>query len=249
MSQRSSVLSVFVGDPARVAGHSRPLNPGAHTVFEVETLPQADSETIATAATAKVFVVDDDDAMRDSLEALFHAAGIDAVTFPSVETFLARWDPQQCGCLILDVKMPGKGGLALQEHLRTGGWWVPIIFITGFGEIPMAVRAMQAGAVDFLEKPVNEDQLLQRVRTALRLSGNGNGALTGMRARIERLTDREREVLDMVLAGRSTREIADLLFRSEKTIEFHRRNIMKKLGVGNVVELVRVVTAATMGAR
>lgn len=214
-------------------------------MLELEPLAEA---RIATAVSGgKVFVVDDDDAMRDSLEALFHAAGINAVTFPSVESFLTDWAPQECGCLILDVKMPGKGGLALQEQLRTGGWWVPIIFITGFGEIPIAVRAMQAGAIDFLEKPVNEDQLLQRVRAALRFHNGHNGTPPGMRARIDRLTDREREVLDMVLGGSSTREIADLLFRSEKTIEFHRRNIMKKLGVNNVVELVRVVTAASMG--
>ena len=196
----------------------------------------------------KVCVVDDDEAMRDSLEALFHSAGIDARCFDSVDAFLEGWNADECGCLILDVKMPGKGGLALQEQLRTGGWWVPIIFITGFGEVPIAVRAMRDGAVDFLEKPINEDQLLDCVRAAMQLSGSRNGVPTSIRARINRLTDREREVLDMVLAGHSTRQIADRLYRSEKTIEFHRRNIMKKLGVNNVVELVRAVTAASMGA-
>ncbi len=216
-------------------------------MLQLETLQESQDGTLPQSPGAKVYVVDDDDAMRDSLEALFHSAGIDAVAYPTVEAFLSHWDPAECACLVLDVKMPGKGGMALQEHLRASGWHVPIIFVTGFGEIPMAVRAMQAGALDFLEKPVNEDQLLQRVRAAMRHAGNGNGTLLGMRARIERLTDREREVLDMVLAGNSTREIADQFFRSEKTIEFHRRNIMKKLGVQNVVELVRAVTAASVG--
>lgn len=193
-----------------------------------------------------VFVVDDDAAICESLLWLLEAEGLRVATFTSAEAFLAAWRPQQPGCLVLDVRMRGMSGLELQARLAEQGAPLPIIMLTGHGDVPMAVRAVRAGALDFLEKPVSNDVLLARVRRALELDSQRRAAEAGHRAvqtRLDTLTAREREVLELVVAGRANKQIAATLGIHEKTVEVHRRHVFQKLGVHSTVELVRLVMA------
>jgi RNA polymerase sigma factor (sigma-70 family) len=194
-----------------------------------------------------VFVVDDDPAVRDAVSVLVGSAGYRVETFASAEDFLSRRSGDERGCLIADVRMPGLSGLDMQEKLAEGGSLLPVIFITGYGEVPAAVRAMKNGAVDFLQKPFSDSTLLDRVRVAIRRSEESreNDEETArIRARLSGLTDREREILDLVVEGQSTKQIAATLKRAEKTVEFHRTNIMRKLDAPNVAALVRLVMQA-----
>jgi two-component system response regulator FixJ len=197
---------------------------------------------------SKVFVVDDDDAVRDSMGLSLRLAGHAVETFNSAMSFLAS-DAAQArrGCLITDIRMPDMDGLELQEELARRGSSMPVIVITGHGDIPLAVRAMKAGAVDFLEKPFAREVLLAAVKRALE-SGEqvAQSALNAaeVRERIESLTPREREVFDLVVAGKQSKVIAHELGAATRTIEVHRGRMMNKMKASSLQELVRMAMAA-----
>ena len=190
-----------------------------------------------------VYVVDDDDAVRDALGMLFRTAGLAVETYASAQAFLERARPPARSCLVLDVRMPGMDGASLQDELRTRGVRVPIVFITGHGSVPMAVAAMKKGAYDFVEKPFDHEQLLGRVLEALDDAGGAVRASPDVKARLARLSRREREVLSLVLAGKPSRQVATDLAISVKTVEFHRARIMQKVGVRSAAELFRACLA------
>ena len=195
------------------------------------------------ATEATVFVVDDDAAMRESLRFLVESVGLDVETFERAEDFLERYDPELPGCLILDVRMPEVSGLELQERLAECGSGLPIIMVTGYGDVPMAVRAMRNGAVDFIEKPFSDQHLIDRVQEAIardRLRRTERKGRESVARRVSTLSAREREVLDLVVTGKANKVIANDLGLSPKTIEVHRARLMKKLNVSSVAELVRL---------
>ena len=195
-----------------------------------------------------VFIVDDDPAVRDSLRWLLESMRLRVATFDSAEAFLKFYTMHMVGCLILDVRMPGMSGLQLQQHLTKQQYALPIIFITGHGDIPMAVRAMQAGAKYFLEKPFEDQLLLDYVNEALALDKENQQArlrLTTIRARIANLTDRETEVMDLVIRNHSNKEIAEKLGVSIKTVEFHRSHMMDKMHASSLIDLLNMVREAT----
>ena len=190
-----------------------------------------------------VYVVDDDEAVRDSLRWLLEANHYQVSCFARAEDFLAHYDPSRTACLILDVRMPGMSGLELQEQLVARGVNLPILFITGHGDVPMAVATMKKGAVDFIEKPFNEADL--RASVERMLAAAEDEAETRKRERereglLSRLTARERQVLECIVAGRLNKQIADDLGISIKTVEAHRANIMDKLNAGTVADLLRL---------
>jgi two-component system response regulator FixJ len=190
-----------------------------------------------------VFIVDDDAAIRRSLRFLIESVGLDVETYATAEQFLNAYDGSQPGCLILDVRMPGMGGLPLQDELAKRHIELPIIIVTGYAEIPMAVRAMKAGAVDFIEKPFSDQLLLEKVREVIdaymrrRQSSADRDVLA---ARFASLSAREREVLEGVVAGKANKVIALELGVGPKTVEAHRAKLMKKLGVDSLADLVRL---------
>jgi FixJ family two-component response regulator len=195
----------------------------------------------------RVFVVDDEPAVRNGLALLLRSAGLTAETFGSPEEFLARFDPGESGCLILDVSMPGLDGLALQLELAGRGSQLPIVFLTGNGDIPKSVRAMKQGAADFLTKPVDGERLLESVRQALETDRAGRRArfeLTEIRRRLSTLTPREREVLEAMIAGMLNKQIAAYLGAAENTIKIHRARVMTKMGAGSIAEIVRMTDRA-----
>jgi FixJ family two-component response regulator len=190
-----------------------------------------------------VFVVDDDPGVLRALTRLLVAAGFEARPFPSPAAFLEQHDPATPGCLVLDVALPGLDGLQLQQTLTASGAGRPIVFITGRGDIPSSVRAMKAGAVDFLTKPVNDRELLAAVRNAIELDRRARVAqveLDALGQRLASLTPREREVLAHVVAGRLNKQIAADLGTVEKTIKVHRARIMQKTAARSLAELVRI---------
>jgi len=190
-----------------------------------------------------VYVVDDDEAVRDSLSWLLEANHYTVECFDSAEAFLAAFDPDRLACLILDVRMPGMSGLELQEHLLARGVRLPILFVTGHGDVPMAVSTMKKGAGDFIEKPFNEAELRASVERLLQAARAASSASKGARERADllaRLTQREQQVLDCIVAGRLNKQIADDLGISIKTVEAHRANIMDKLNVSTVAHLLRL---------
>jgi len=190
-----------------------------------------------------VFVVDDDQAMRDSLTWLIESAGLRVQAFGSAEEFLRVYYPGQAGCLLLDVRMPGMSGLELQANLARQEIRIPVIIITGHGDVAMAVKAMRAGALDFIEKPFDHEALLPSLRMALDADRRRRGDRS-QRAEIARrlaeLTPREHEVMEMVIDGRSNREIAVALGVSTKTVEAHRARVMDKMRAQSLAELVRL---------
>ena len=192
---------------------------------------------------ATVFIVDDDEAVRNSLRLLVKSVGLTASTFQSAQEFLDNYDPAQPGCLVLDVRMPGMSGLELQQHLNTRGAVIPVLFITGHGDIPMAVEAMQQGAFDFLQKPFRDQNLIDRVRRALD-KDKANRAELLQRARIlerrDALTPREREILDLVTSGKANKVMAADLGLSQRTVEIHRAHVMEKMGASSLAQLVRM---------
>ena len=201
----------------------------------------------AAAGERTVFVVDDDDAVRDALGMLFRTAGLHVESFPSAASFLERQIPDRACCLVLDIRMPDITGIALHEELLRRGARIPVIFITGHGDIPMAVAAVKKGAHDFIEKPFDESRLLEQVLGAIDLPAARQDPARQDAAGAERLaqlSDREREVLERVLAGKSSRQIAEALHISAKTVEFHRARIMGKLGVRSAAELFRLCLSA-----
>jgi RNA polymerase sigma factor (sigma-70 family) len=194
-----------------------------------------------SAASPLVCVVDDDEALRDSLRWLLESAGYRTALYPTAERFLACQRSAGASCLVLDVRMPGLTGLELQQELNRRGQPLPIIFITGHGDVPMAVEAVRNGAFHFLEKPFDDAQLLEVIDQA----ASGADAHTDRAqrcraaARLATLTQREREVLDLVVNGRKNKQIAESLGISIKTVEAHRAHAMEKMGVATVAELVR----------
>jgi two-component system response regulator FixJ len=194
-----------------------------------------------------VFVVDDDRAMRDSLRWLLESVGLTVRTYSTAAAFLREYEPAQPGCLVLDVRMPGMSGLDLQAELVRRGAGLPTIVVTGHAEVPMAVRAVKAGAVDFIEKPFSDQHLLDRVRQALeidRLEREVRHRREAARRRLESLTARERQVLGLVVAGKANKEIAATLGLSPKTVEVHRAHVMSKMAVDSLAELIRVALLA-----
>ena len=189
-----------------------------------------------------VFVVDDDQAMRDSLCMLLESVGVACRTFPSANDFLASCDPEHEGCLLLDVRMPGMSGMELLEMLKSRGILLPPILITGHGDVPMAVRALKQGAYDFIQKPFNTQELLDRIHSAIQMDGENRLHLREIerrRAHLDTLTKREAEVVDLIVAGNSSKVIAMKLGISPKTVDAHRANILKKLDVRTVAEIVQ----------
>ena len=199
---------------------------------------------------ATVFVVDDDEAVRSSLRLLLKSRGIPAVTHGSAAEFLANYDPEHPGCIILDVRMPGMSGLELQHELNRRGAIIPVIFITGHGDVPMAVEAMQHGAVDFLQKPFSDQDLTDRIHRALE-TDRRNRALLGekdrIRARLSALTRREMQVLRLVTLGKSNKVVAADLGVSQRTVEIHRAHLMEKMEATSLAHLVRMTMIAGMG--
>lgn len=188
-----------------------------------------------------VFIVDDDLGVRQMIARMVRSVQLTPRTFDSVHEFLDQFDPAQPGCLVLDVRMPGESGLELQERLARMGVRIPIVFITGHGDIPMSVRAMKAGAVDFIEKPFHDQVLLDAIHTALardREQRKAESARADARARLATLTPREREVLSGVVAGLANKQIAAKLGTTEQTIKLHRGRVMNKMRADSVAELV-----------
>jgi FixJ family two-component response regulator len=189
---------------------------------------------------ATVFLVDDDEAVRDSVSLLLNTSGLRVRAFESAERFLESYRPEHAGCLLLDIRMPDMSGLKLQEVLVARRVRLPIIFITAHGDVPTAVEAVKMGAVQFLEKPFDDHRLLDLVREALTLDAGLRRTAesdASISARLDLLTRRERQVLEKVLAGKTSREIAEELFVSVKTIDFHRGRIMQKLQISSLREL------------
>jgi FixJ family two-component response regulator len=190
-----------------------------------------------------VFIVDDDLSVRRSTERLFRSAGLKVQTFTSAQEFLKSPRYEGPACLVLDVRMPGLSGIDLQRELTKGGIQIPIIFITGHGDIPMSVRAMKAGAVEFLTKPFRSRDLLDAVRAAIERdqSAHKERSETGaLRQLYEQLTPREREVMALVVAGLLNKQVASELATTERTIKFHRAHIMQKMRAESLADLVRM---------
>lgn len=193
--------------------------------------------------TARVFVVDDDDAIRDSISLLLETVDIPTTSFNSATEFLENFDPDAKGCLVLDIRMPKMSGLDLQAHLHEIDCKIPIVFITGHGDIPMAVEAMRSGAINFIRKPFSEQELLDCVNEALDVEANQrvhHEDVQAMRDKIEKLTPRELEVFERVSAGQANKVIAIELGISERTVEIHRGQVMNKTESRSLAELVRL---------
>lgn len=189
-----------------------------------------------------VFVVDDDEAMRDSIACLLESVNLPSRMFGDARAFLEFCDPQQQGCVLLDIRMPGMSGMELLENLKANGVTLPIIIITGHGDVPLAVRALKLGAFDFVQKPFNADDLLDRVYAALqqvRERRQNDRRLDRLRSHFDALTGREREIMELVVAGDPSKVIGMKLGISSRTVDIHRSNIMRKLNVRTVAELVQ----------
>ncbi|ROT45218.1 response regulator transcription factor [Pusillimonas sp. NJUB218] len=205
---------------------------------------------MTTIVSDTVFIVDDDEAVRDSLRWLLEANGYQVQAFESAEIFLDSYDPDQVGVLIADVRMPGMSGLELQEALIARNSPLPIVFITGHGDVPMAVSTIKKGAVDFLEKPFNESDLRTIVARMLEQAterASKAQAQKNHQAVLSRLTTREQQVLERIVAGRLNKQIAGDLNISIKTVEAHRANIMEKLQVTTVADLMKIALAGAEG--
>ena len=199
---------------------------------------------VTTTAPATVFIVDDDQGVRDSLGNLIRSVGLAVELFPSTEEFLARGERSRPGCLILDVRLPGRSGLDFQDDLARANMAVPIVFISAHSDIPMSVRAMKAGAVEFMTKPVRPQDLLDAIHAAIardRESLLHEEAVAKLTATLSTLTTREREVLDQIVTGLPNKLIAAALGLSEVTIKMHRGSVMRKTGAKSVADLVRMV--------
>ena len=197
-----------------------------------------------------VFIVDDDDAVRQFICGLLASVHLKAEAFSCAQQFLDAYDANRPGCLLLDIRMPGMSGLELQQELRSRGIDVPIVVLTGHANVQVAVRAMQMGAVDFIEKPFNNELLLARVQKAVAASLRAHGERTARRrieARLASLTPRERQVLDRVVVGEKNKLIANQLNISEKTVELHRANLMEKMKAGSLAQLIRMMVGPSTG--
>jgi FixJ family two-component response regulator len=196
-----------------------------------------------------VFVVDDDRAVRDSLALLVQSVGLEVETFAGAQDFLDAYRPERRGCLITDIRMPGMSGLDLQERLSADRYHIPVIVLTGFGDVPAAVRALKGGAIDFVEKPFNPQALLDLVHQAIAQDGELRERAARDSDRAERmalLTRREQDVMALVVAGKANKVIAMDLKISERTVELHRGRIMKKMRVRSLAELVQIVLSPSV---
>ncbi|MBC8026383.1 MAG: response regulator transcription factor [Steroidobacteraceae bacterium] len=195
-------------------------------------------------ATPIVMVVDDDTGVRNAMRTLLKSVGIQSTLYASAQEFLGAYQPTLPGCLVLDIRMPGMSGLELQQELNLRGAVIPVIFMSGHGDIPMAVEAMQHGAFDFLQKPFRDQDLLDRIQRAIVKDGELRKSLgehTRIKAHLESLTPREREVLDLMTEGKQNKVIAQVLDVSPRTVEIHRARVMEKMGAQSVAELVRMM--------
>jgi two-component system, LuxR family, response regulator FixJ len=191
-----------------------------------------------------VFVVDDDEGVRNSLRFLLKSVGLTTRALSSASEFLDTYKPSQPGCLVLDVRMPGMSGLELQQQLNLRGATIPVIFITGHGDVPMVVEAMQHGAFDFLQKPFRDQDLIDRIQRALERDARSRTALAQheqIRHRIASLTPREREVLTLMTQGKPNKVMGAELGVSQRTVEIHRARVMEKSGAASLAQLVRMV--------
>jgi FixJ family two-component response regulator len=198
-----------------------------------------------------VYLVDDDPDLLKALQRLLQSAGLRCAAFGSAQEFLQGHDRHAPGCLVLDLSMPGLDGLALQRELAQQGSALPIVFLSGRGDIPVTVQAMKHGATDFLTKPVDDTELLAAIEVALatdRQRRQGHAERDRIAASLATLTERERQVLEQVVSGRLNKQIAAELGTVEKTIKFHRANLMRKLGVRSVADLVKLAERAGIGA-
>lgn len=196
-----------------------------------------------------VFVVDDDASVRKALQLLIKSVGLNAETFDSGHEFLRNYSPEMRGCLILDLRMPKLSGLELQDELLKQGIDIPVVFITGHGDVSVAVQALKKGAVDFVEKPFSDQLLLDAVQRAIiqdEQRRERRAKIEDIEERLQTLTSREREVMQLVVAGKVSKLIASELHISKKTVEVHRSHIMKKLGAKCVADLVRMVLGASV---
>lgn len=200
--------------------------------------PSDPSEVVPT-----VHIVDDDDGMRRALTLLLSTVGYKTASFANPAEFLAQFDPDAHGCLVLDIRMPGMSGLELQQHLNRAGSMLPVIFITGHGDVPMAVQAMKEGAFEFIQKPFRDQDLLDRINHAIQQDTENRGNLARraeVLRRIESLTPRERQVMALVVDGAANKVIAIDLDLSERTVEIHRAKVMEKMGARSVAHLVKL---------
>ena len=201
---------------------------------------------------AVVHLIDDDEAVRQALAFLLATAGHAVRVYDSAEAFLSTAGAAQPGCIVSDVRMPGLDGLALQRRLKEIGVTLPMVIMTGHGDVPLAVEAMKAGAIDFIEKPFDDDVLLSAIRAALTRQGETSGRdaeTAAIRVKIGSLSERERQVLEGLIAGRPNKTIAYDLGLSPRTVEVHRANLMIKMGAGSLSDLVRMALLAGQPAR
>jgi FixJ family two-component response regulator len=191
-----------------------------------------------------VYVVDDDEAVRDSLKVLLSSVGLSSRAYASAPDFLEDHDPDQHSCLVADIRMPGMSGLDLQDELNRRASTIPIVFITGHGDVPMAVDAMKSGALDFIQKPFRDQDLLDRIHQALEWDAKRreeNQEASDVRAKLATLTARETEVMERVVGGQANKVIALDLGVSQRTVEIHRARVMQKMGARSLADLVRMV--------
>lgn len=192
-----------------------------------------------------VYLVDDDEAIRDSLSWLLQSRSLQCQTYASAESFLAAWTPDLRGCLLLDIRMREMSGLELFDRLLENGNRLPVIFLTGHGDVPMAVGALKKGAFDFVEKPFDDNQLVNRVLEAVELDNTRRATAASsdsLNGRLARLTTRERQVMELILAGKFNKVVADELQISMRTVEVHRANLFEKMGVRTAVELSQLMS-------
>ena len=195
-------------------------------------------------STPQAILVDDDDAIRDALAWLLRSRGIPCTAYPSAEAFLAEWTPELAGCIVLDMRMSGMTGLDCFDKLREMNSTLPVIFLTGHGDVPLAVATLKKGAFDFFEKPLNDNELATRIQEAMALDARQraeNATVDSLKARISNLTTREKQIMELVLAGKFNKVIADELNISMRTVEVHRANLFDKMQVKTAVELANLL--------